>query len=275
MATDVDIKQLLEAGAHFGHKTSRWHPKMAPYIHSKRNGSHIIDLTKTVERLDMALDFLEKTAAAGKQVLLVSTKRQAREIVKKLADDTGMPYVVERWPGGLLTNQKTISGRIKHLKDLEARMASGELNNKYNKLEVQRFQEEIDAMNIMYGGIKEMAAKPGAVFVFDILEDKNAVAEARKLKIPIVALTDTNTDPSSVDYPIPSNDDAIKTIQLMADYVEKAIMAGKGTRAKAAPVADKTEKAEAKAPVAEKDEAKEEPKVEKAEKTETKTAKEK
>jgi len=275
MATDVDIKQLLEAGAHFGHKTSRWHPKMAPYIHSKRNGSHIIDLTKTVERLDMALDFLEKTAAAGKQVLLVSTKRQAREIVKKLADDTGMPYVVERWPGGLLTNQKTISGRIKHLKDLEARMASGELNNKYNKLEVQRFQEEIDAMNIMYGGIKEMAAKPGAVFVFDILEDKNAVAEARKLKIPIVALTDTNTDPSSVDYPIPSNDDAIKTIQLMADYVEKAIMAGKGTRAKAAPVADKTEKAEAKAPVAEKDEAKEEPKVEKAEKAETKTAKEK
>ena len=275
MATDVDIKQLLEAGAHFGHKTSRWHPKMAPYIHSKRNGSHIIDLTKTVERLDMALDFLEKTAAAGKQGLLVSTKRQAREIVKKLADDTGMPYVVERWPGGLLTNQKTISGRIKHLKDLEARMASGELNNKYNKLEVQRFQEEIDAMNIMYGGIKEMAAKPGAVFVFDILEDKNAVAEARKLKIPIVALTDTNTDPSSVDYPIPSNDDAIKTIQLMADYVEKAIMAGKGTRAKAAPVADKTEKAEAKAPVAEKDEAKEEPKVEKAEKAETKTAKEK
>jgi len=272
MATEVDIKQLLEAGAHFGHKTSRWHPKMAPYIHSKRNGSHIIDLTKTVEKLDSALDFIEKTVAAGKQVLLVSTKRQAHDIVRQLADDTGMPFVIERWPGGLLTNQKTMSGRLKHLKDLEAKMASGELNNKYNKLEVQRFQEEIDRMNVLYGGIKDMAAKPGAVFVFDILEDKNAVAEARKLSIPIIALTDTNTDPSTVDYPIPSNDDAIKTIQLMADYVKQAIEAGKGTRAKAAP--DKSETAATEAPKTEvKTGEKPQAKAETAEKSPKKTEK--
>src|SRR5471030_217799 len=145
MATvDVDIKKLFEAGAHFGHKTSRWHPKMAPYIHSKRDGSHIIDLTKTVEGLDKALAFLTETAAAGKQIVLVSTKRQAKDKVKEVAIATGMPYVTERWLGGMLTNTATIGGRIKHLKDIEARMANGELAARYSKLEVQRFQEEID-----------------------------------------------------------------------------------------------------------------------------------
>ena len=160
-STDVDIKQLLEAGAHFGHQTSRWHPKMGPYIHSKRDGSHIIDLTKTVEGLEVALDFLAKTASEGKQVLLVGTKRQAQDIVKKLAEETKMPYVTERWLGGTLTNWQTFSERIKHLKDLENRMATGELANKYNKLEVQRFQEEIDQLNLTYGGVKELSAKPG------------------------------------------------------------------------------------------------------------------
>src|SRR5437868_6278324 len=137
MATtvDVDIKKLLEAGAHFGHKTSRWHPHMAPYIHSKREGNHIIDLTKTVEALDKALAFLTDTAAAGKQILLVSTKRQAKDKVKEVALATGMPYVTERWLGGMLTNVATIGGRIKHLKDLESRMLSGELANRYSKLE--------------------------------------------------------------------------------------------------------------------------------------------
>ena len=148
MATDVDIKELLNAGAHFGHKTSRWHPKMAPYIHSKRNGNHIIDLTKTVEKLEEALDFISKVTASGKQVLIVGTKRQVHDIAKTLAEETSMPYVVERWLGGMLTNYNTINVRIKHLKDLEAKMASGELANKYNKLEVQRFQEEIDFIDV-------------------------------------------------------------------------------------------------------------------------------
>jgi small subunit ribosomal protein S2 len=227
MATDVDIKQLLEAGAHFGHKTERWHPKMAPYIHSNRGGTHIIDLAQTVTKLDEALGFLTKTAAAGKQILLVGTKRQAQDIIRKTAEETGMPFVTERWLGGMLTNWNTIGGRVKHLQDLENRMASGELANKYNKLEVQRFQEEIDQMNVMYGGVKELNARPGAVFIVDIVNDVNAVREANKLKIPIVALVDTNADPSQVSYPIPANDDAIKTIQLIADYVKSAILAGK------------------------------------------------
>jgi small subunit ribosomal protein S2 len=238
MATSVDIKKLLEAGAHFGHKTSRWHPKMAQYIHSKRDGTHIIDLTKTVEGLDEALKFLTETAAAGKQVLFVGTKRQAQDIVKKAAEDTKMPYVTERWLGGMLTNWNTIGGRVKHLQDLENRMASGELANKYNKLEVQRFQEEIDQMNILYGGIKELSARPGAVFVVDIVNEANAVKEANKLGVPVVAIVDSNADPSLVHYPIPANDDAIKAIQLICDYVQQAISDGK---AKSKKTEDKTE----------------------------------
>src|SRR6476469_4981902 len=140
MATvDVDIKKLLAAGAHFGHKTSRWHPKMAQYIHSKRNGSHIIDLTKTVEGLEKALPFVTKIVSSGKQVLFVGTKRQAKEIVKLAAEEAGQPYVTERWMGGMLTNVKTNAERIKHLKSLESRMLSGEMANRYNKLEIQRF----------------------------------------------------------------------------------------------------------------------------------------
>src|SRR5688572_7714651 len=171
---DVDIKQLLEAGAHFGHKTARWHPKMAEYIHSKRGGSHIIDLTFTVSKMEQALDVIADVVAEGKQVLLVSTKRQTQDIVKALAEEVKQPFVTERWLGGMLTNWPTISGRVKHLKELEEKMASGELAGKYSKLEVQRFQEEIDAMNNIYGGIKNMAARPGAVFVFDIVADINA-----------------------------------------------------------------------------------------------------
>jgi small subunit ribosomal protein S2 len=230
MATEVDIKQLLEAGAHFGHKTSRWHPKMAPYIHSKRGGSHIIDLTVTVEKLKEALTFIEKSVANGRQILLVGTKRQAKDIVRKAAVETKMPFVVERWLGGMLTNRNTMGARIKHLKDLEEKMENGQLASKFNKLEVQRFQEEIDQMNIQYGGIKDLAAKPGAVFVTDIINDVNAVREAKKLNIPVVALVDTNTDPSDINYPIPSNDDAIKTLQLMCDYVQKAIERGRQSR---------------------------------------------
>lgn len=234
MAVDVDIKALLEAGAHFGHKTSRWHPKMAPYIHSKRGENHIINLEKTVEQFDTALAFIEGVVAKGQQVLFVATKRQAKDIVRETAIAAGQPYVVERWLGGMLTNSTTINVRIKKLKDLEAKMASGELAAKYNKLEVQRFQEQIDAMNISFGGIKEMQGRPGALFVVDILEEANAIKEANRLGIPVVALVDTNADPSLVTYPIACNDDAIKTITLACDYVKQAIELGKSKRAKKA-----------------------------------------
>ncbi|HSX15531.1 MAG TPA: 30S ribosomal protein S2 [Candidatus Saccharimonadales bacterium] len=238
MAVDVDIKQLLEAGAHFGHQTSRWHPKMGQYIHSKRGGSHIIDLTKTVDRLETALSFLQETASKDKQILFVGTKRQAQDIVRKLAEDTKQPFVTERWLGGMLTNWNTVGAQIRHLVDLENKMASGELAAKYNKLEVQRFQEEIDQLNHLYGGIKELNAKPGVVVVFDVVHDVNAVKEAKKLGLPIVGIVDSNADPTDITYPVPMNDDAIKALQLFADYCEKAVSAGK---AKAVKPADKTE----------------------------------
>ena len=230
MAVEVDIKALLAAGAHFGHKTSRWHPKMAKYIHSKRNGSHIIDLTKTVEGLETALPFITKLVGNGKQVLFVGTKRQAKDILQAAAVDSGMPFVTERWLGGMLTNVKTTSERIKHLKQLESRMLSGELAGRYNKLEVQRFQEEIDALNLKYGGIKDMHGQPGVVFIVDIVVDKSAVAEAKRLGIPVVAIVDTNANPDLVDYAIPANDDALKTLQLITDYVKQAIADGKAAR---------------------------------------------
>ncbi|HEY8999370.1 MAG TPA: 30S ribosomal protein S2 [Candidatus Saccharimonadales bacterium] len=258
MATvDVDVKKLLEAGAHFGHKTSRWHPKMAPFIHSKRDGSHIIDLTKTVPAMEKGFGFLSEVAGEGKQVLFVSTKHQAQDIVREAAEKVNMPFVTERWLGGMLTNWPTISGRIKHLNDLETKMASGEFEAKYNKLEIQRFQEEIDAMNELYGGIKHMAQRVGAVFIVDIVHDVNALKEARKLGLPVVALVDTNADPSLVTYPIPCNDDAIKTIQLVMDYATQAVAQGQAKVAKAAP--DKDEKA---AKPAVKAEAKEDAKAE-------------
>jgi small subunit ribosomal protein S2 len=229
MAVEVDIKALLEAGVHFGHKTSRWHPKMAPYIHSKRQDSHIIDLTKTVEALDVALPVITAAVAGGKQVLLVGTKRQAKDVVRTAAEKVGQPYVTERWMGGMLTNVATMVARIKHLKTLEKKMDSGELANRYNKLEVQRFQEEIDDLNKKYGGIKDLNGKPGVVFVTDIIEDVNAVREAKKLGVPVVAIADTNTDPGLVDYAIPANDDAIKSLQIIVDYVVAAIEEGKAS----------------------------------------------
>ena len=224
---NIDLKKLLEAGVHFGHKTERWHPKMAPYIHSKRGGSHIIDLTKTAVKLEDAVHFLEDVASKGKQILYVGTKPQARDIVQKLAEETNMPYVTERWLGGMLTNWNTIGAQIKHLVDLETKMASGDLAAKYNKLEVQRFQEEINHLNTLYGGIKNLNARPGAIVVFDIVNDENAVKEATKLKLPVVGVCDTNSNPTTVAYPIPANDDAIKSLQLIADFVKEAVETGK------------------------------------------------
>ena len=226
MAVKADIKALFEAGAHFGHKTSRWHPKMAPYIHSKRQDSHIIDLAKTVEALDVALPFLTSVAASGKKVLFVGTKKQAKDITKAAAESASQPYVTERWIGGMLTNVATITSQLKKLRDLEKRMASGDFEKRYNKLEVQRFQEEIDELNRKYSGIKDLSGKPGALFVTDIVADANAVREAKTLGVPVVAVVDTNADPTDIDYVIPANDDAIKGLQLLLDYAVAAINEG-------------------------------------------------
>lgn len=228
MAVTVDIKALLEAGVHFGHKTSRWHPKMAPYIHSKRQDSHIIDLTKTVEGLEKALPFLTSVVANGKSILFVATKKQTKDAVKALAEELKQPYMTERWLGGTLTNVNTITAQIKKLQDLERRMASGDLEKRYSKLEVQRYQEEIDALNLKYSGIKDLNGKPGALFLIDVIGDENAIDEAKTLGIPVVALVDTNADPSRVDYVIPGNDDAIKGVNLILDYVRQAIVEGQG-----------------------------------------------
>lgn len=230
----IDLKELLVSGAHFGHKTSRWHPKMAPYIHSKKGDIHIIDLTITAEKLEEALKFVKATAGKDKQVLLVGTKRQAKDIIKEAAEKIGMPYVTERWLGGMLTNHQTMKGRIKRLKDLEEKMESGELAQRFNKLEVQRFQEEITELNRIFGGIKNLSAAPGAVFVTDIQTDELAVKEARRLGIPVIGIVDTNVDPTLIDYPIPANDDAIKTLQLITNHIVTAIEEGKGSVKKVA-----------------------------------------
>jgi small subunit ribosomal protein S2 len=227
MATNVDMKALLEAGAHFGHKTSRWHPKMAPYIHSKRQDAHIINLEKTVEGFEKALPKISETVKAGKKVLFVGTKKQMKDIVREAAESVDMPYVTVRWVGGTLTNVDTVNRQIKKLKDLERRMASGELENRYSKLEVQRYQEEIDLLNERYGGIKDMTEQPAIVIVTDANEDKNAVREANVLNIPVVALTDSNVDPTNIDYVIPMNDDSIKATKLALDYFVETIKEGK------------------------------------------------
>ena len=227
MTVNVDMKALLEAGAHFGHKTSRWHPKMAPYIHSKRQDAHIINLEKTVEGLEKALPKVTEIVKGGKKILFVGTKKQMKDLVREMAESVEMPYVTVRWVGGTLTNVETVNRQIKKLKDLERRMASGELENRYSKLEVQRFQEEIDLLNERYGGIKDMTDQPAALIVVDANEDKNAVKEANGLKIPVFAITDSNVDPTNIDYVIPANDDAVKATKLILEYFVEAIQEGK------------------------------------------------
>ena len=217
------MKALLEAGAHFGHKTSRWHPKMAPYIHSRKNGAHIINLEKTVESLEKALPRVGEIVKSGKKIMFVGTKKQMKAVVKEAAESVNMPYVTERWVGGTLTNCETVNRQIKKVKDLERRMASGELENRYSKLEVQRFQEEIDLLNNRYGGIKEMTEQPAAIIVVDACEDKNAIKEANTLHIPVFAITDTNVNPTNIDYVIPANDDSIKATALILSYFTDTI----------------------------------------------------
>lgn len=230
----ADIRQLFEAGVHFGHQTSRWNPKMAKYIYGKKDGIHIINLDQTVAQLDRASDFLKEVAGRGRQVLFVGTRKQTKEIVKSAAESVGMPCVPERWLGGMLTNQHTIVSQIKKLKLLEKRMASGELANRYSKLEVQRIQEEIDTLNIRYGGIKEMRGKPGAMVVLDAVTDRNAITEAQKLRVPVVAVCDSNANPTGIDYVIPANDDALAGLRLIVDQLAEAVKDGSSVAAKRA-----------------------------------------
>lgn len=207
---------------------------MAKYIYGKKDGIHIINLDQTVVQLDRASDFLKEVAGRGRQVLLVGTRKQTKEIVKSAAESVGMPYVTERWLGGMLTNQHTIVSQIKKLKLLEKRMASGELANRYSKLEVQRIQKEIDTLNIRYGGIKEMRGKPGAMVVLDAVTDRNAITEAQKLRVPVVAVCDSNANPTGIDYVIPANDDALAGLRLIVDQLAEAVKDGSSVAAKRA-----------------------------------------
>ena len=207
---------------------------MAKYIYGKKDGIHIINLDQTVVQLDRASDFLKEVAGRGRQVLFVGTRKQTKEIVKSAAESVGMPYVTERWLGGMLTNQHTIVSQIKKLKLLEKRMASGELANRYSKLEVQRIQEEIDTLNIRYGGIKEMRGKPGAMVVLDAVTDRNAITEAQKLRVPVVVVCDSNANPTGIDYVIPANDDALAGLRLIVDQLAEAVKDGSSVAAKRA-----------------------------------------
>ena len=236
---ELDLKEMLAVGLHFGHFQRRWHPNIAPYVHSVRGGRCIMDLTLTKQALEKALPAISRVVAEGRAVLLVGTKRQAREIIKRAATIVSMPYVTQRWVGGMLTNHSTIGIQIKKLKDLEKRMASGELASKYNKLEVQNYQKEIDALELLYGGIREMGLRPGLVFVTDMQVNAIAVAEANKLGIPLVAIADSNVDPKLATYPIPANDDALQSLEYIVNLVVRAIKAGQG-QIKPAPAAGNT-----------------------------------
>lgn len=231
----IDPKVLLQAGAHFGHKTSRWHPKMKPYIYGKRGDIYIIDLIKTSDMIDDAVRAVEAVAASGGSILFVGTKRQAREIVREAAAACDMPYVTQRWLGGMLTNFQTISKRVSHLKKLEKDIETGELAAKYSKLEVQRANEEIESLNNVLGGIKTMDKTPSMVFILDVHMEDTATREAIKLDIPVIGIVDTNADPSNIDYPIPANDDAIESLKLIANAIADAVKKGKS---KASPKAE-------------------------------------
>jgi ribosomal protein S2 len=200
---------------------------MAQYIHSKRQDTHIINLEKTVAGLEEALALTKKIAKDGKKILFVGTKKQLKAIVKEAAESVDMPYVTERWVGGTLTNVETVNRQIKKVKDLERRMKTGELEARYSKLEVQRFQEEIAVLNTRYGGIKDMTDQPAAIIVTDACEDKNAIKEAKTLHIPVIAICDTNVDPTDIDIVIPANDDSTKAEKLILDYFVEAIKSAK------------------------------------------------
>lgn len=222
----ISMKQLLEAGVHFGHQTRRWNPKMAPYIFTERNGIYIIDLQKTVKKVDEAYDFLRSVAEEGKSILFVGTKKQAQEAVKEEALKSGMFYVNERWLGGMMTNFATIRKSINRLKELEAMEEDGtfEVLSKKEVLALKREQEKLEKS---LGGIKDMEELPGALFIVDPRKERIAVAEAKKLNIPIVAIVDTNCDPDEIDYVIPGNDDAIRAVKLLTSRMADAVIEGR------------------------------------------------
>ncbi|HET7520162.1 MAG TPA: 30S ribosomal protein S2, partial [Candidatus Limnocylindria bacterium] len=242
----TSMKQLLEAGVHFGHQTRRWNPKMRPFIFTERNGIHIIDLAQTVSRLDAALAFVSETVRRGDSVLFVGTKKQAQEAIAAEAERSGQHYVNNRWLGGMLTNFTTIKRRIQRLEALEARRDAGEFE-RLTKKEASKLQEEIDKLNHALGGIRRMRRLPGALFVVDPHRESIAVAEARRLEIPIVAMTDTNCDPDLIDWVIPSNDDAIRSVRLICAQVADAVLAAQQERQ--AQLDEEFEQAEAMPPV--------------------------
>jgi len=222
----VTIKQLLEAGAHFGHQTSRWHPRMKKYIFTKRNGIHIIDLEQTVSMLDRACNFIRQVAAEGGSILFVGTKKQAQETIEEEANRCHMYYVNQRWLGGTLTNFATIQKRIDYLVRLEDQKERGEFS-RLPKNEALKLEKEIIRLNRLIGGFKEMTSLPAALFIVDITKEKAALAEAKRVGIPVVAIADTNCDPTDIDYPIPTNDDAIKAIRLISSKIADAVLDGK------------------------------------------------
>ena len=219
----ISMKQLLEAGVHFGHQTRRWNPKMAPYNFTERNGIYIIDLQKTVKKIEEAYEFMKEVGASGKPILFVGTKKQAQNAIVDEAKRCGQYYVSERWLGGMLTNYKTISGRIKRLSDIN-RMEEDGTFEKLSKKEVIKLKAERDKLEKFLGGIKDMKGMPGALFIVDPKKERIAVKEARILGIPIVGIVDTNCDPDDVDYIIPANDDAIRAVKLIAGRMADAVI---------------------------------------------------
>ena len=223
---EITIKQLLEAGVHFGHPTKKWNPKMAEYIFTQRNGIHIVDLQKTVKKFEEAYNFVAELAQENGTILFVGTKKQAAETVKEEAERCGMYYTNNRWPGGMLTNFQTIRKSIKRLKDLEKMQADGTFDL-LPKKEVAKKLKEIEDLQKSYGGIKEMHELPSCVFIVDTRKERNAVLEAKKLGIPVIAIVDTNCDPDDADYIIPGNDDAIRAIKLISSVLADAVIEGK------------------------------------------------
>ena len=248
----ISMKQLLEAGVHFGHQTRRWNPKMARFIFTERNGIYIIDLQKTVHKVDEAYNFMKSVAAEGKDILFVGTKKQAQEAIKDEALRCGMFYVNERWLGGMLTNFNTIQTRIRRLRELEKMEEDGTFE-KLPKKEVAQLNHEKEKLERFLGGIKDMKKKPGAMFIVDPRKERIAVAEAKRLHIPIVAIVDTNCDPDEIDYPIPGNDDAIRAVRLLCSKMADAVIEGNQgvSMAEAPAAAPEAEAAEAQPAVVE------------------------
>ncbi len=216
----------MESAVHFGHRTSKWNPKMAPYLHGTSQGVHIFNLEKTANLLDEACDFARKVVSEGKPVLFVSTKPQTLEILPANCDKLGQPYVVHKWFGGLLTNFQTIKSRIRFLKKMKDQMATGEIE-KYTKKEQVKIRKEIGKLQNALGGVEDMTNLPGAIFVTDVMRDMTAIKEAKKLNIPVIAICDSNADPSLVNFPIPANDDAVKSLTYLLGKIFEAVEKGK------------------------------------------------